>query len=994
MKDGARAALADWRRRLRGQNGQRYWRSLEELIDSPSFAERLREEFPMIAGACEAAPDRRRFLQLMAASLALAGVGGCGPEPDSRDLIPYVEAPEGVVPSRFRHYATATTLDGFATGVLLAHYMARPIKVDGNPHHPASLGGSSAIMQASVLELYDPHRSQAITRRGEAQSWEQLVAMLIERRRSFAADHGAGLRLLTGAVTSPTLLAQIAALREEWPELRWHQWEPLSRDAVRGAAQQFWGGPVEVIYDFTKADVIVAIESDFLSYAPGHLRYARDFAARRRPAETGVEMSRLYALESTPTLVGAKADHRFVLSPAEIGAAMRFLAARLETSGEAGAAPPAPWLGAVAEDLARHRGRVVVHVGREQPGETHLLAHAINAKLGAVGATVIALEPIEAEPVDHGRSLAALVADMEAGKVETLIMMGVNPAYAAPSTLGFVEALRRVPLSLHLGLYADETAAVAQWHLPMTHEYESWSDARAYDGTATILQPQLRPPATRCSPHRLLAVLAGETQPNDEAILRRYWVGRRGGGDFESFWREALRLGVVPETAARPVEHSPTPPIAAAPVAASGGGSGGTTVLFRPDSALWDGRFANNGWLQELPRAFTQLTWGNAALIAPATAARLGISVEGTEPKTAELIEIKIGDRQVQAPAWVLPGQAPDCVTLTLGFGRRQAGPVGSDIGYDAFALRPGDEAWSGAGATLRRIGARVQLATTQGHHFVAGRDLVREGTLAQYREDPHFLATAASAASLYPEYAYDREAWGMAINLNSCIGCGACVAACQAENNIPVVGKAEVLREREMHWLRVDLYYAGEIDRPRMVFQPVPCMHCEHAPCEVVCPVQATVHDSYGLNVMVYNRCVGTRFCSNNCPYKVRRFNFFDFSGAEGRPRDSWNPIVSVRGRGVMEKCTYCVQRIRTAQIDADREGRNVAEGEVVTACQAACPTQAIVFGDKNNPDSAVSKRKASPLDYVLMEELNTRPRTSYEAEIRNPNPALEPSA
>ena len=586
--------------------------------------------------------------------------------------------------------------------------------------------------------------------------------------------------------------------------------------------------------------------------------------------------------------------------------------------------------------------------------------------------------------MQHQQSLQELVADMTDGRVDTLLMLETNPLYSAPVDLDFAAALKRVPLSVSLALYADETAEASTWLIPATHEYEVWSDARAFDGTVTIQQPQVRRLYGGHSAQELLAVMLADTSPDDYALVRSYWqqeAQQKGNGNFEEFWHESLRSGVVKGSAAAPVTAAPKSDVAAGsspPVPAEAA----ITVLFRPDPLVWDGRFADNAWLLEMPRPFTRLTWDNAALIAPATAARLGI-------KTEDVLTIGANGHSVRAPFFVLPGQAPDCITLPLGFGRR-AGGLGVDVGFDAYPLRSIESPWV-TQATLSKTGDSLRLATTQGHDRVAGRDLIHEGTLAEYQKNPHFLEQQRNEESLYPSYSYPRYAWAMAIDLNSCIGCQACVAACQAENNIPVVGKDQVLDQRVMHWLRIDRYYSGSPDNPDIAFEPMPCMHCENAPCEVVCPVHATVHDHEGLNLMVYNRCVGTRFCSNNCPYKVRRFNFFDYTSKNDRPAESWNPEVTVRGRGVMEKCTYCIQRIRMTQIDADREDRLVRDGEILTACQQSCPTQAIIFGNRNDPQSAVAHRKASPLDYVLLEELNTRPRTSYAAVIRNPNPAIE---
>ena len=966
--------------------GRNYWRSLEELAETPEFAAAVEREVPRFRDVLGAL-DRRRFLQLMAASMALGGLSACGPEPNPRQLLPYVEQPPGIVPGRSRYYATATTQDGYATGVLVAHQMARPVKVEGNPDHPASLGGASAIMQATILTLYDPRRAQSIVGNGQIDTWESFITALYERRDRLLARGGDGLRLLTGNVTSPSLAAQIAALQQQFPAMRRHQWEPLHRDNEFAASQHAFGRPVERVLDVGAADVIFAVESDLISAVPGWLAYARQFAARRRPDETGGQMSRVYAIESTPTLIGAKADHRLPMRPQEILDGMRHLAAAVGAGPQEWAqsqTKDASWLAAAAQDLMQHKGRALVHAGREQPVEVHLLADAINGALGAFGKTIRPIEPVAVAPIPHQQSLQELVADITAGRVDTLLMLETNPLYSTPVDLDFSGALKRVPLSVSLALYADETAEASTWLVPSTHEYEVWSDARAFDGTVTIQQPQVRRLYGGHSAQELLAVLLADTSPDDYALVRGYWqqeAQQKGRGNFEAFWNESLRSGIVNGSAAAPVTAAPKSDIAAG-LPPTVPAETAITVLFRPDPLVWDGRFADNAWLLEMPRPFTRLTWDNAALIAPATAARLGI-------KTDDVLTIGANGHSVRAPFFVLPGQAPDCITLPLGFGRR-AGGLGADVGFDAYPLRSVGSPWQ-TQATLGKTGDTLRLATTQGHDRVAGRDLIHEGTLAEYQKNPHFLEQQRNEESLYPSYSYLRYAWAMAIDLNSCIGCQACVVACQAENNVPVVGKDQVLAGRVMHWLRIDRYYSGSPDNPGVAFEPMPCMHCENAPCEVVCPVHATVHDHEGLNLMVYNRCVGTRFCSNNCPYKVRRFNFFDYTLKNDRQAESWNPEVSVRGRGVMEKCTYCIQRIRTTQVDAHREDRPVRDGQIQTACQQSCPTQAIIFGNRNDPSSAVARRKASPLDYVLLEELNTRPRTSYSALIRNPNPAIE---
>jgi Fe-S-cluster-containing dehydrogenase component len=915
--------------------------------------------------------DRRRLMQLIAASAALTGLSGCGPSQTPEHMTPRVDPVPGETAGDASYVTTAVVQEGYATGAILQHRMARPVKLEGNSDHPASLGAADAPMQATVLDLYDPGRSAAVLSGGQIADWNRLTLVLTQKRGQWSKDGGVGLRILTGCVTSPSLSAQMAALLKQYPEARWHSWEPLSRDNVLAGAKLAFGKPVDMLAQFDKADVVLGIESDAISAAPGHLAFARAFAARRRAADAGGKMSRVYAIEATPTLLGAAADHRFTLKPAEIEVALRAIAAAVDAGPAEWRGGERPgWVDAVARDLAAHKGAALVHAGPEQSPAIHALTHAINA---ALAAPVRHIDPVAADAAPLGD----LVSDMHDGKVDALLILDANPVYDAPADLGFTEALKRVALSIELATHADETARATNFHVPALHTFEYWSDARAFDGTATILQPQIRPLVPGHSAAEMLALLAGTGNFTTRGFVQDYWR-QRASGDFDTAWTGWLRKGVVDNTTAPDTAVTVRADSAMALPKPAPAGSG-ITVLLRPDPFLRDGAQANNGWLQELPRPLTRLTWGNAALIAPAAAQRLGVD-------DGDVVEIAAGNGKMRIPAMMVPTQAEDCVTVSLGYGRKAVGAVGESNGSDAGPLRTTKTFWQADGATLRATGARVQLATTQGHQTMDGRDIVR----AVAAVDLPKAAAPPEQSSLYSTYPPDDNAWGMAISLGSCIGCGACTAACQAENNIPVVGREQVIAGRSMHWIRVDRYWEDSAAKPAILFQPVPCMHCENAPCEVVCPVEATVHDTDGLNVMVYNRCVGTRFCSNNCPYKVRRFNFFNFAGRDPRPAVSWNPDVTVRSRGVMEKCTYCIQRIREAKIAADRDNRPIADGEVKTACQQACPTEAIVFGDLKDAQSEVRKRKSSPLDYALLEELNTRPRTTYAARVLNPNPEI----
>ncbi len=988
MSDETRPDFATLRARLAAAPAPVQWRSLDELVETPEFLEFLHHEFPQQATALGPTVDRRHFLKLMGASIGLAGLTACTRQPEER-VVPYVKPPEELVLGESLFYATAIPTGGFATGVLVESHEGRPTKIEGNPLHPASLGGLDPTTQAAILGLYDPDRSQTITSAGAIRPWSAFVDAVRTALAAQRPRRGKGLRLLTETVTSPTLAAQIDALLADFPEARWHQWDPITRDGARAGAQLAFGEPVETRYDFSRADVVVALDADLFAGGPGRLRAIREITARRTPSGP-TPMNRLYAIEPMPTTFGATADHRLPLAADRIEAFARALATELGLTVAPGNAATVgthrAWITAVAHDLQRHRGACVVVAGDQQPAAVHALVHAMNAVLGNVGRTVLYTAPVEARPLDQAASLRDLAGDLDDGGVELVLILGGNPVFTAPADLRFGERLRRVPMAVHLGTYDDETAELCRWHVNEAHPLEAWSDLRAHDGTVSIVQPLIAPLYGGRSAHELLAALSDVPDRSSYDLVREHWMGKLGP-DFEKTWRRALHDGLVAGSAlpARPVSLRPDWDRPATPATEATG----VEVVFRPDPYVIDGRFANNGWLLELPRPITKLCWDNAALLAPATAERLGVG-------NGDVVELRRGAHAVQAPVWIVPGHAADSITLPLGFGRRRGGGNAVGAGVDAYALRTSDALDFVRGVEVRRTGAHVRLVTTQDQHSMEGRPVVRTGTLEEYRAHPDFAREMAETPprdlTFYPDHPYEGYAWGMAIDLTRCIGCNACALACQAENNIAVVGKEEVGRGHDMHWIRIDRYYRGDLDRPDILHQPVPCMHCENAPCEVVCPVNATVHDGEGLNVMVYNRCVGTRYCSNNCPYKVRRFNFFLYSDWTTESlKLGRNPDVTVRSRGVMEKCTYCVQRINRSRIDAEKAGRRIRDGELVTACQQACPADAIVFGDVNDPSSGVSKLKAEARNYALLGELNTRPRTTYLASVRNPNPELD---
>jgi molybdopterin-containing oxidoreductase family iron-sulfur binding subunit len=986
------------------------WRSLEELsgampaeeISGAEFLERVEE---WLEG-----PNRRDFLRVAAASLALAGASGCAYQP-AESIVPYVQAPEEVIPGRPLFFASAVPIDGFACGVLVKSEMGRPIKIEGNPAHPASLGATDIFGQAALLGLYDPDRSQLVTRGGRIDTWEHFQTLALDIRETLRTRKGAGLRILTQTVASPTLADQLRRLFEQFPEARWHAYEPISRDSIRAGSRMVFGEDFEPVHHLEKADVIVSLDADFLGWGPGRLKDARAFAARRDAGAgaPAASMNRLYVAECTLSLTGAAADHRLAIPAWAVASLARALAAAIDPALVSGASPEAlpeylaahaGWIKAVASDLTANRGKGLVIAGEAQPAEVHALAHLINHALGNIGKTVEFFPRADAGPSDQIGSLRELARDIEAGLVETLFILGGNPAFDAPADLGFERLLRseKTKLRIHLGLYDDETARLCHWHIPQAHSLESWSDLKAFDGTATIQQPLIAPLYKGRSEHELLALLLGQPDLTPLEIVRDYWKRQGLAGDFEVAWRDALETGVVKGTAQKP--RAVVPKVKEKSTAEPRGeGSMGLEIVFRPDPTIWDGRYANNGWLQELPKPLTKLSWDSAALLSPATAGRLGV-------KNEDVLELSYGGRSVRLPAWIMPGQADQSITVFLGHGRRRSGRVGTGVGVDVYGLRTSGAIWFGNGLEVKKTDDRRPLAAMHHHFSIEGRDLFRAGTALEYRKQPDFLKKeghqASQQASLIdprsPQAHPDQRtanAWGMVIDLNTCIGCLACVVACQAENNIPVVGREQVLASREMHWLRIDRYFEGEdAANPKVDFQPVPCMHCEKAPCEVVCPTGATTHSAEGLNEMTYNRCVGTRYCSNNCPYKVRRFNFFNYvDEASQSLKFLRNPDVTVRARGVMEKCTYCVQRINSARIAALMEDRPVGGDEVVTACQGACPARAITFGNLNDPQSAVAKAKAGPRNYALLEDLNTRPRTTYLAKLRNPNPEIEAS-
>ena len=1034
MNDKPALDLDKIRARLETAQGPLYWKSLEELAETKEFQAFLDDELADRTPNWLDADHRRNFLKLAAASLAFAGITACTKQP-KEVIVPYVRQPEEFVPGIPLYFATAMQMGGVGTGLVVTSHLGRPTKIEGNPDHPGSLGASDYFQQASILTMYDPDRAQAVTKQGYIDSWVGFQADVAARREEAVLKKGNGLRILTETVTSPTLTAGINAILKEFPGAKWHQYEVAGRHSAYQGAMQAFGRPVNTIYDLSQADVIVSIDADFLACGPGNLRLARQFADKRRvqsnvthtpqpkedwqegyqdgpsaprvnqsaqyatenrgpvvlppqvqaegtpPSET--VQNRLYVVEPSPSPTASMADHLFVLPAGDIEGWAWDLAAALGLGGQSSGKNKE--VAAIARDLQAHKGSCLVIAGDYQPPAVHALAHAMNQALGNVGKTVKYTEPIEGNPADQQDSIRQLVADMKAGTVETLLILGGNPIYSAPADLDFAGALKNVYWKAYLGLYADETGRQCVWQVPEAHYLESWGDVRAFDGTVSFVQPLIAPLYGGKTALEVIATLGGQPDQSDHDVVQAYWQTQSKAPNFDVFWQEALYNGVVPNTAVPAVNVMAKMPPAPQPKTAQG-----MEIVFRPDPTIWDGSFSNNGWLQELPKPANKMTWDNAVWISPNTSQQKNLNI-------GDVVEMKYQGRTVTGPIWIMPGHADNSATVHLGFGRTYAGHVGNEVGFNAYLLRTSSAPWNDTGLEMRKVGGGHEFATTQHTQTMEEGEPIRIATLDEYKKTPQFVdlkedqKPISDKLTLYPDFRYQGYKWGMTIDLNSCVGCGSCMMACQSENNIAVVGKIEVIRGRHMNWLRVDRYFKGNWDNPEVYFQPVPCMMCENAPCELVCPVAATVHSGEGINQMVYNRCVGTRYCSNNCPYKVRRFNFLLYSDW-GTPSlyGVRNPNVTVRSRGVMEKCTYCIQRISAVKIQSEKENRRIADGEITPACAQACPTKAIVFGDINDPKSRVAQLKAQARNYSLLEDLNVRPRTTYLGRLRNPNPEI----
>ena len=1012
--------LAEVREKLANQKGKRYWRSIDELAETPEFQELVAKEFPEQSSEWIDSVSRRGFLKVMGASLALAGLAGCTKQPDEL-IYPYVKAPEDLILGKPVYFASAFPFTTGAVPTLIKTEAYRPIKVEGNPEHPYNQGGTDPITQATLLDMYDPDRSQHVLNRGETRPWISFVAEFRAMLADKKASGGKGLYFLSATVTSPTLARQWQEAQKNYPQAKLVQYDPANRDSHYRAAKQAFGDYADAQYRLDQADVIVSLDADFLGGAqfPGFHRLAKDYANKRK-LQGDTNMNRLYVVEPVTTLTGFKAEHRLQLRPSQVAA---FSAALANAVGAGGAQSGASWtqhestfLQGVAADLKASAGRCVVIPGEFAAPEVHLAAFAMNEALGNVGKTVVYTDPVNPMPSIQMDDLKSLVADMNAGKVDWLVILNANPVYSAPTDLDFEGAMDKVATVVHLGSHLDETGEISTWHINNQHYLEMWSDARAYDGTVSVVQPMIAPLYDGHSAHEIVQSMLDEPDVSPYDAVRLTWQAQLAksdaaknapNGDPEFPWRKVLHDGWIAGTAFTPRNAAPKVAGFSAPAPDSGGG---IEVVFRPDSNVYDGRYANVGWMQEIPRPITNLAWDNAVQMSYATMEKLGLAEDNA-------VEVRTGGKSIIGGAMAVPGQADGTVVITLGQGRRN-GRVAGGVGYNGYLIQTSATPWMQAGASVRKTGGIYDLCITKSHHidqravFAGGdgsgthslegnesldRGIIRYATLTDYKSNPDFANegvghwTPEPNDSMFPAYRYDKNAWGMSIDLNSCVGCNACIASCYAENNIPVVGRLQAKNGRIMQWIRIDTYYEGDLAAPRAHFQPMTCHQCENAPCEQVCPVGATVHSPEGLNMMIYNRCVGTRYCSNNCPYKVRRFNFLLYSDWDTPSLKLMrNPEVSVRSRGVMEKCSYCVQRIEAVKIEADKENRAIRDGEIRTACQQACPTNAIIFGNINDRTSEVAKLKAEKRTYGVLADINTRPRTTYLAEVINVNEGL----
>jgi MoCo/4Fe-4S cofactor protein with predicted Tat translocation signal len=1059
----------------------KYWRSLNEVEHTPEFEQFLHREFPEAASEFPKGVSRRRWLQLMGASVAL-GAAGCRYEEE--EIAPFAHRPQNRVPGESRKFSSVLELGGVGYPAMVTSYDGRPIKVDGNPSHPDSNGASTVYMQAAVLGLYDPDRSRGVkmlASNGMSESsWQDFGNAVQEWLADPDAQGGAGIAVLAQASSSPARIAQQSALLSQYPEIKWFEYEPLGSSVETGGTQLAFGQPLRQVLDLAKASVIVSLDADPMGEDAAALRNARGWAAGR-DVDAG-KVNRLYAVESQFTSTGLTADNRLPLKSGQMGGFVAALEAEvnrrmeLPEGGEVDGSltKREKFLAAMAQDLVANRGRSAVVAGARQPEVVQAIVHRLNVTLGNVSESgPVSYVSVAATSARSAGDISDLVQLMSEGGLRAILVLEGNPVYDAPADLGFAEAYAKVPNRVHLSLYEDETSLASTWHLNLAHGLETWGDARSFDGSWCVAQPLIDPIWAGKSVVELLGWLASGAEVFGRDLVRQAAVAASPQLSDDTAWKKVVHDGFLSgsKAAAVAVELRDVELVElgdAWKTATVESDVQDLELVLTSSGTVYDGRFANSSWLQECPDRITKVTWDNVALFAPSTAKALAV-------KQDTLVTLSLNGQELELPAFIQPGQAQGCIGVALGYGRTAAGVVGGStalevptVGHDTYLFTKHGQGMVMSGLSVKPTDVSYPLSVTQDHHAIDKvgleaihqrvGDLVREGDWADYELmqhdeaawlEKHDSSHGGSSAGEHGEEGhaaedhaedhghehkdehghehhhwpyhhahfeninlnngpgYDGARWGMSIDLNKCIGCSTCVVACQSENNIPVVGKDQVGRGREMHWLRVDRYFKGDYDDPEVVTQPVACHHCENAPCEQVCPVAATVHSDEGLNDMVYNRCIGTRYCGNNCPYKVRRFNYLNYSEAVTFLKYPWadkmtranralqnlvmNPEVTVRSRGVMEKCTYCVQRIQNTKIEAKRENnRPIGPNEITTACQDACPTDAIVFGDLENKQSDVAKEHANVRAYAMLGELNVRPRTKYLARVRNPHPAL----
>ena len=993
--------------------GRTYWRTLEEKALGPDAILNRDREFSPGQLDVPTGFQRRDFLQLMGASLALAGITACTEKPVER-VLAYTKTPDGIAPGNPLHYATASSRDGLATGLLVTSWEGRPTKVEGNPSHPGSRGTTGPAEQALLLQLYDPSRARVLKERSAGRAWHSFRESMSQRAAVWGPAGGAPLHFLVEPSSSPTVLALRQEILTRFPKARIHAYASAPRDNIYEGTRWAFGAPLEPHLDTERADVILSLDSDFLEARSENLVATRGFAARR-DLKSAAGMNRLYVVEPRLSITGGMADHRLRARSSDIeGIAVAVLAQLAKTvpalsrfssvAGPALSPETARWVKAVAKDLAGKAGHSLVVAGERQSPLTHAVAHAINASLGNLGTTVRFTEPV-LDTVSGPASWQPLLDELRAARVDTLVITANNPVFSAPADAGLATLLKRVPNVVYLGQYDDETGLLANWFVPAAHPFESWGDVRALDGTASIVQPLISPMFNGLTEIEVLQAFVDRPELKPYEAVRATWKAK-AAADFDNAWETWLSAGVVPQTqnpfAAPVLRADAVAQLAAAakPVPA------GLEINFVTDYKVFDGRYAQNAWLQELPDPVSKVVWDNVALMSEATAARLGVKTYDPISRTYDVVTLSVEGHSVEAPAFVQPGCADDAVTVQLGYGKQIVELLfeadrPAVVGFNAARIRTSTAPWFRTGLVLTPTDKTMTVVTTQTQPTAADRPVALMQTVDEFQKDPEAVehrrpmgklkGNALPSVQKPVDYSEQQYKWGMSVDMSRCTGCSACVVACQAENNIPVVGKEQAGKGRVMQWMRMDRYYSGTAEDPEVVNQPMLCQHCEAAPCEYVCPVNATVHSDEGLNDMVYNRCIGTRYCSNNCPYKIRHFNYLHWTADRSQvERMIYNPDVTVRARGVMEKCTYCVQRIERSRIVSRLENRTIRDSELLTACQQACPSEAIVFGSLNDPNSRVSQLHGDQRRFDVLHDLNTRPRTAYLTKIKNPNPEL----